>query len=213
MIHVYAFADDLRSLPAIRGIDGAPLECVSVDDVFTVYSRREGPASAERVREEALEHGAVVDALVRESAAVVPVRFGEVAEDAEALQDSVRARVGSIRRSFDRVRGCVEVGLRVWGEPETISTATTGSDYLRAHAGRQHVVDALHTDLERCARDVRPDNPPRIGSELFSAAYLVEAERLGEVAAVVNRFGGEHPELTVVCTGPWAPYSFGEVST
>jgi hypothetical protein len=212
VIHVYAFADDLRGLPAIRGIEGAPLECISVDDVFTVYSRREAPGSAERVREEAREHGAVVDALVSESAAVVPVRFGELAEDAQALHDSVRARVESIRRSFDHVRGCVEVGLRVWAEAETTPTATTGSEYLRAHAGRQHVVDALHSDLERCARDVRLDNRPRIGSELFSAAYLVEGDRLGEVAAVVDRFGGEHPELTVVCTGPWAPYSFGEVS-
>lgn len=213
MIHVYAFADGLRGLPEIRGLDGAPLETVSIDDVCTVFSRRMHAGSAEALRDEALEHGAVVDALLRTSEAVVPVRFGEPIADTEALRSSVHARAKSIRRSFDQVRGCVEIGLRVWGEQEKHAHHATGADYLRARAGQSRAVDELHGAIERRARDVRLDNRPHLGTELFAAAYLVPDARVAEVGALVDRFADDHPSLTAVCTGPWAPFSFGEAST
>jgi hypothetical protein len=43
---------------------------------------------------------------------------------------------------------------------------------------------------------------------VFSAAYLVAAETVDEFRAEVERIQRDHPELTLVCTGPWPPYSF-----
>jgi hypothetical protein len=42
----------------------------------------------------------------------------------------------------------------------------------------------------------------------FEAAYLLERGRVAEAERVVRAFADAHPALTVVCTGPWAPYSF-----
>ena len=40
------------------------------------------------------------------------------------------------------------------------------------------------------------------------ARYLVARSDVAGFAAEVERYAREHPELAVVCTGPWAPYTF-----
>jgi hypothetical protein len=39
-------------------------------------------------------------------------------------------------------------------------------------------------------------------------AYLVERSEVGALRETVDRFAATHPDVSVVCTGPWAPYSF-----
>jgi hypothetical protein len=210
VIHVYAFADRLRELPAVAGLDGSSLEMLSVAGVTTVFSRR-GHDSREPVRAQAVAHGDVVEALMHEAAAVLPVRFGEVVVDERALADTVRDRADALRRGFDRVRDCVEVGLRVWSGRVAID-ASNGADYMqhrrRVEAERRAILDDLHRAVAALARDARVDERPLQDREQFVAAYLVPRARLDEVRAVVEAFAAAHPDATVVCTGPWAPFSF-----
>ena len=39
-------------------------------------------------------------------------------------------------------------------------------------------------------------------------SYLVPDPELDRFKRVVSRLAVEHPELAIVCTGPWPPYSF-----
>jgi hypothetical protein len=215
VIHVYAFAEGLRSLPPVHGLDGAPLEQLSLDGVTTVFSRRDAPAR-ERIREQALAHGEVVEALMNEAAAVLPVRFGELLADDAALAESVRARTEAVRRGFARVRDCVEVGVRVWSGAPRLDAAT-GSEYMRRRRAREEerreIVTGLHGALTALARDARIDDRPLHGREQLVAAYLVQRTRLDELRAVVDAFAERHRDLTVVCTGPWAPFSFAQEET
>jgi hypothetical protein len=48
------------------------------------------------------------------------------------------------------------------------------------------------------------------GWELLRAAYLVDRDAVGGFTARVDALQREHPELAVLCTGPWPPYSFAE---
>jgi hypothetical protein len=212
VIHVYAFADGLRALPSVEGLDGAPLEQLSVDGVTTVFSRRDQP-TLEPVRERALVHGEVIDALMRQASAVLPVRFGEAVADETALAASVHDRADALRRGFARVRDCVEIGLRVWGANPDIA-ASTGAEYMQARRAleqdRREIVDGLHRALVALARDARVDERPLQGREQLLAAYLVPRSSVDELQAVVDAFAARHPGLTVVCTGPWAPFSFAE---
>jgi hypothetical protein len=210
VIHVYAFTDGLRSLPDVAGLDGAPLEQLSVAGITAVFSRR-ADAPLEARRAQAVAHGAVVDALAREADAVLPARFGEVLGDETALADSVRSRADELRHGFSRVRDCVEVGLRVWGAAEAVDAAS-GTDYMRRRRAleneRRAVVDELHASLAALARDARVDRRPLHGNEQLVAAYLVARGRVDELRAFVEAFASRRPELTVVCTGPWAPFTF-----
>jgi Gas vesicle synthesis protein GvpL/GvpF len=45
----------------------------------------------------------------------------------------------------------------------------------------------------------------------LTAAYLVPVESVEAFRGVFNDVVAAHPELTLVCTGPWPPYSFANV--
>jgi hypothetical protein len=45
-------------------------------------------------------------------------------------------------------------------------------------------------------------------SELLCAAYLVERSKVSGFAERVAELQQENPELRILCTGPWPPYSF-----
>jgi hypothetical protein len=211
VIHVYAFAEDLRGLPDVDGLDGARLEQLSCDGVAAVYSRR--VSSARPSRDEALVHGTVVGALERRAATVVPVRYGQVLQNEQALAEAVRSKGEAIRTTFARVRDCVEIAVRVWGAPTRVEAAD-GAGYMHgrreAELQRRAVVDQLHERVSSAARDARIRYGALGGEELFVAAYLIPAARLTEVTREVESFGSDHRDLTVVCTGPWPPFSFAE---
>jgi Gas vesicle synthesis protein GvpL/GvpF len=207
MIHVYAFAEQLEDLPPVDGLDGAPLERVRVDDVDAVFSRRTAETSRDSLRSDAVAHGEVVEALTSRAAVIAPVRFGELVSDESALAQSLRDRLPALRRAFDRVRGCVEVAVRVHDRAEPVADRpTSGAAYMRSRAAaeseRRESVDELHRQLKAVARDARIDRA--------SAAFLVPASRLDDVRRTVDGFAASHPDLTLVCTGPWAPFSFVE---
>ena len=210
MIHVYAFADELHGLPALDGLDGAPLELRTVDGVGAVISRRNGETDEGSLRQDALVHGVVVEALAERAEAVLPVRFGETSPDEEAFDRAVHARADRLRRRLASVRGCVEIGLRVC-EPasDAPAEAANGTDYMRALQRGSGAVERLHGELSALARESRP----RRSADAYAGAYLVAREQVDEVRAAVARFAAERPELTVLCTGPWAPYSFTEESS
>jgi putative intracellular protease/amidase len=65
------------------------------------------------------------------------------------------------------------------------------------------IVAELHRPLTRFARAavVTP------GAD-HAAAYLVRNEDRSAFERALAGFVSAHPEVTVVCTGPWAPYSF-----
>lgn len=205
MIHVYAFAERLEDVPPVAGLDGATVERLRVDDVDVVFSRRVEHTSRDTLRRDALAHGAVVEALTEVATAVAPVRFGEVLADEDALGASLRERLPEIHRAFDRVRDCVEVAVRIHDHAQLAAVQPTdGTSYLRnraaAESRRREATDELQRQLSALAREVRVSRD--------SAAYLVSTDRIDDVRLAVDGFAASHPDFTVICTGPWAPFSF-----
>lgn len=209
MIRVYAFVPSLESLPEIRGVGDVPLATVGADPVAIVSVHANGPDP----RSDAVAHGLVVEALTEVAPAVLPVRFGETFADEEALERTVHDRREELRAALERVRGCVEIGVRVAAATPRApaSTGVSGTGYMQARlaalAERDAIVHGLHERLDELSR---ASVPAERGT--FEASYLVERSRVGAVQAAVRAFASEHPELTVLCTGPWAPYSYGAVS-
>lgn len=205
MIHIYAFADGLTELPDLAGLDGAPLESRTAHGFDAVVSRRDPLASATSLRAEAITHGTIVEALVDRAAAVLPVRFGEEPPDEESFASLVHGRSEDLRRSLEHVRGCVEVGVRIrCGDEPARVRPSSGTEYMR---GRRAVGAGYHELGESLRGLVREVRAARDG-----AAYLVPRANLEPVRDAVLCFADTHPKLTVVCTGPWAPYSFAGAS-
>jgi hypothetical protein len=202
VIALYAFTLRLERLPEIAGIDGAPLVRCDIDDMTAVGSRHVGPPTGDP-RADALAQGLVVEALMGLSAAVLPVRFGETFADEVTLAEAARARAGELRRALEHVRGCAEIGVRITALDEgSAAQAASGTAYMQARLADEARARSLH---RRLAPVSRAGTIPRNGA----ASYLVERTRMTDLLRSVEEFADSHPEVSVSCTGPWAPYSFG----
>ena len=165
----------------------------------------------------AVEHEVTAESLWRREALIeelmeerdlLPVRFGTLVPDERAAASAIAERRDELTAGLERVRGAVELGLRVEPRepPPQADAATTGRDYLRAKLDRLEAAQALHEPLAQIARAavVQPGRP------LLRAAYLVDREAVDAFVAAVRRLQSAHPELALLCTGPWPPYSFAE---
>ena len=80
-------------------------------------------------------------------------------------------------------------------------------DRLRRERHQSQMTARVHEPLVCLARaSTSWSGAPR--RQLWKAAYLVSNERLEDFAEQVNLLDAQLSEATVLCTGPWPPYSF-----
>ena len=204
MIHVYGVVEGLDALPPLAGLGDAPLERLRVGELEVVLSR---PAPAEVSRADVLRHAAVVEELMRHSAAMLPAQLGRAFRDEVELTAALGEQASGLALRLELVRGCVEFGLRVVvDEPETRVETESGADYLQARLEQarrsERLVETLHEPLAKLARATTLQKRGAL-----DAAYLVASEDVDAFRAEVSRLANT-PGATVVCTGPWPPYSF-----
>jgi hypothetical protein len=196
MIELIAITDDpAPPAPPVRAVSSGELAvlCAPAEDA---------PVTPEVLwRREAL-----LEALMEERD-LLPVRFGTRVEDEAAAARAVAGRGGELRAGLERVRGAVELSVRVRArEAAPLPPAANGRDYLAARAGRSRAATAVHEPLAALARASAVQH----GDELLRAAYLVDRRAVERFAARVRDLQEERPELALLCTGPWPPYSFAE---
>lgn len=207
MIHVYGVVDGLDELPEVAGVDEAPLERRRVAGLELVLSSVAPPPAGEVSREDVLRHAQVVEALMGRSAAILPAQLGHAFRDEEQLATAIEEQAEQLERGLERVRGCVEFGLRATTRTAEAPAADTGAGYMHARLEQvrlqDDLVDRLHEPLARLAR---ASNLQRRSGGV-TAAYLVARDDAAAFEAAAARLE-RTPGVTVVCTGPWPPYSF-----
>jgi len=210
VIELYAITDNPGPpLPEL-----APeLRLVPFDGLAAVCT----PASKAEVSPQTLwHHEEVVEALMADRD-LLPVRYGTRLDDEAEVARAMEGRSEELAAALDRVRGAVELSVRVMAAaatpspPDPVAT-TSGAEYLRlraqAEASREDAAGALYEPLAALARESAQGRPRP--PELFRAAYLVERGAVDSFVAEVGRLQGESPGLAVLCTGPWPPYSFAD---
>jgi hypothetical protein len=117
--------------------------------------------------------------------------------------------------ALDRVRGHVELGMRVIPdrdqETHDAPEAMSGRDYLLGlvgdHARAAILQRDLHGPLAKLATaDVlrRRVAPPAI----LVAAYLVDVAVVAKFRRLADELSERHRHVHIAITGPWPPYSF-----
>jgi hypothetical protein len=166
-------------------------------------------------------HESVVEELMRGGSAL-PMRFGSVLADDDAVRTTLHEREDELAAGLDHVRGAVELGVRVLWEPDSEEIAVPGAGPPDADAGAgtayllrrlghtrrsQELADEVHQPLAEIARDSsrRLLATPRL---LLSGAYLVDDEGVGAFGTRVEELDDRLEDLSILCTGPWPPYSF-----
>lgn len=211
MLYLYAVIDgNDRGQVGMVGLEDAPLVNLVYRDLAAVVSPLEkaevAPAEAHLWR-----HEAVVEALMAEHA-VLPVRFGTLLADEVAVQTVLAAHYADFSAVLGRVRGRVELGLRVlWENIHRPREKGSGRAYLLARLQEKREAEALaeqvHAPLTQLSAESTRQvlTTPRL---LLTASYLVEQDQVAAFAQEVEVLARVYPALRFLCTGPWPPYSF-----
>jgi len=201
VIWLYAICDEPeRPLPAGAGLEDAPVEGVRDGDLLAVVTRH-GDALPEATPDAFWAHARVVERTMA-ARAVLPMRFASTLADDAAVTETLAARRKEFHAALDRVRGRVEVAVRAAQPRGEQRAPTTGREYLEA---KLRDTRSLHEPLSSLAVATRHRSAP---GEVLRAAYLIEEANLPPFRSAVERLQRAYPDVSILCTGPWPPYSF-----
>jgi hypothetical protein len=215
VLYLYAITE-ADSHPDVAGLDGAPVGTICVGTVAAIASEH-AELRLEPAEEELWAHETVVEAAM-DDGPVLPMRIGSVVEDTGAVVAMLRARGSDFGRALDHVRGAVEIGVRAAVDPAGMPSEAPvdpdgdapGTAYLLSRLTRKRRLEDIGSRIDTALRELARDHKRLSASPermTLNAAYLVADDRVDEFiqrAAALQ----EETGATVVCTGPWPPYSF-----
>jgi hypothetical protein len=229
----YAVVDrvDERALDGLRVVGDADVGVVVGEVPQADYGEDVLPSrlnDREWLERAVTEHESVVRGLLGVGT-VVPLRFGSLHRDTRAVEEFLASRRDAFRGALERVRGRVEIGVKVWVAAPAAEAReaqpSTGREYLerrreareqsaRSRTAIDERLRAIHARLLASADEGvlnRPQPRELTGDRremAMNAAYLVADDE--SLVAEVERLRSEHPDLVFEVTGPWAPYNFVE---
>lgn len=234
--YVYGVVPADETVEGLLGVDDQEVHYVVEDGVAVAVS----PIVLERTtgrRAELLAHNRVVEQLAA-AGTVVPVQFGSVMVDEDAVRDDLLADTARLTAVLERLSGLVQLNLRATYVEQEVLAEVVESDPVVAdlrERTRDLPTDAPHPDLvrlgERIAqaladfgerdrdtvlRQVAPLAVAR--RERASGAYdpldvalLVARSQVEEVEAELEALAEAlHPRVRLRLVGPVAPYDFVE---
>ena len=236
MTYLYAITDQPHvPLPPGPGLTGAPLLSVCCREIAAVVSplaTTEIPPTPANV----WQHEMVVEALMA-GRTVLPMRFGTMVDDLVPVVAMLAARHDDLGADLSRLRGYVEVGVRVLGDgdssqlptepPEMLRIEPPGGEplacspgavYLRARLEQERQARTWQQRMTALAAEFHTDLTPLAAEStyrvlatprlLLTASYLVARHELESFRAAVGTLAAANPTVHFLCTGPWPPYSF-----
>jgi hypothetical protein len=178
-------------------------------------------------------HHAVVEA-VANLTVTVPFRLATIHRADHRVAEILQQGYQQFDAALDRLAGRVELGAKVYALPAEMPSVVVsaaprspspGRDYLRRRRDETHRQQDAQVLAEAGAREVdeslaalaverrhhQPQDPrlsAAAGTNVLNAAYLVDGELVEAFLARAAEIDTTLEGVTVVVTGPWAPYSF-----
>ncbi len=196
------------------GLGSQPLRGIGGDDVVAVVTEHDrAPA---RLDPEALwSFESVVESLMHRHP-ILPARFGSVFEDEQDVREMVKARGEELREAFARVRGAIEISVRLDWNPTGGTDANpepspeSGTAYLIGKLDQQQRAERLAARLapldalsRASMHRLLPDRATAV-----RAAYLIDRNQIEEFTERARELDQALDDVQLLCTGPWPPYSF-----
>ena len=222
LLYLYALVDEEPAGPLGEGIAGEPLRLVrhaGISGVSGVAAVAGELPERPRPDRGALERqDAVVRRLARIFGAIVPSRFGEAFADEAALAGRLEPRKQELAAALALVRGCVQMTLRVFGEPAASGAPEpAGGPGTRYLEGRRREgerarslpeIDPLRAALLPLLRAERIERHEAGGPLLGTVYHLIPSMQTAADLAVLEAGRQEVGGRRVAATGPWPPYAF-----
>lgn len=222
-LYVYAIVERACDPPAEwRGLAGAHLSTIGYRSLAAVVSEIAAPPRRDTAA--LMRHEALVEALATHHR-TLPVRFGTVLSDAGAVEEALSERYESLAADLVRIGGHVELGIvALWREDVNVAeqpaepASREGARYLQARR-RDH---ARASAGKAAARQLASEIDVAVGDRAFDcrlgvvnegrlvvrAAYLVAPADVAAIRDTIDELRGRRPDVAIVLSGPWPPYSF-----
>lgn len=222
ILYLYAVAEGLPAGSLGTGIGNETLVLVPVGGLVAVAGSLVGRPTADA--ETLKKQDAVVRRLAGLFATLLPVRFGESAADEASVAAKIAPRESELTKALELVRGCVQMTLRVFGEPDPApepvlaSSGGPGARYLEARRQERLTLRSLPEigplslalrPLLRAERIERQAAGPLLGTAYHLVPREGTAAYLKAVEEARDRIGGRR----IAATGPWPPYAFAPEGT
>jgi len=239
-LYLYAIAPDLegRSFGPI-GLDGGMVYSITNGRVSAVVS--DVPDKIRPERRQLAAHQEVLKRLMLEASAVLPVSFGVVADDPEAIRKILSHNKKSVLEQLRRVTGRVEMGVRVtWDVPNIFEYFVQTHPELRVardrsfgghHEPTQDDRIELGRLFDRLLTEDRESHTERVVEVLTTTCVEIKQNKprnereVINLACLVERDGQEQLEAAVFeaaklfdnsyafdFNGPWAPHNFVDMA-
>lgn len=239
-LYAYCLGEDVTGgiLEGVAGVAGAVPRLVRCGAIAAVVSDFEG----ERVsieRENVFAHERVVQRVLR-YVTPLPFRFGTLVTK-EKLDGYVEASLDGLMKSMERVRGRVEMSVKIIWNVEEIKlegekaqasggaikedarqASGKGAAYLAARR-REIMGDELLKEragelaewLSESIGEAASETDVRVRpceALVVRAAFLVERERLKDYQERLEKARSSRSSLRFLTSGPWPPYSFSNIN-
>ena len=222
-LYAYCLSDEVTALAleTIRGVAGATPILIEHEGLAAVVSDYVGDAVSV-TRENVLAHERVVQQVLAQTTPL-PFRFGTLVSEAR-LRNYLTTQKSALCTQLARVRGCVEMSVKVIRDKEAFESESTGQDSTTrwepmagepVERSQERAEEIAGWLAERLASTVRESVVSVRPQEMLSvaAAYLVEVARLEEYRERLRRARDERREIHFLTSGPWPPYSFSSISS
>lgn len=234
-LYAYCLSDEVTAgaVESIKGVANERPRLIRRGGLAAVVSAFKDERAAV-TRENVLAHERVVRRVLVETTPL-PFRFGTVVTE-ERLLGYVDSQHDALQAQLGRVRGCVEMSVKViwkveavrdeaWQRDEeeraagggpwpsgvgTAFLATKRREILGDETSKERaaeVAEWLNESLKGTVREAQASIQPT-KSLVVAVAYLVERARLEEYRAALHSAQRERQELHFLTSGAWPPYSF-----
>jgi hypothetical protein len=238
-LYLYCLSDEVQAgaIEGVEGVAGARVRLFSCGPITAVASET-GDERIGVTRESVIAHERVIRRVLAETTPL-PFRFGTVTTAAE-LENYIESRRADMESLLERVRGAVEMGVKVIWDKEAIEGSikkASGTDLTQADIGevgpgrafllaRQREMSAgeylknhansiagwLENKLNSVVREtIVSVRPAR--KLVIVAAHLVDRVLLETYRDRLDRIRNERDDLRFLTSGIWPPYSFANIRT
>jgi hypothetical protein len=235
-MYVYGIVPASRRAPSGTGVAKGRLRSLQAGELGAIVSAvRDGELQAGR--EDLLAHARVLERAVSDGA-VLPMRFGMVMADADAVREELLERYqDDLLAQLEELAGTVEIDLRaVYDEQVVMREIVAGDQRIaeRTEALRERDPDSAYYErvalgqmVAEALEQVREADtsslletlePLAVAAQVAEpehervaahVSFLVDAAQLAEFDRAVDELGRAHAgRMQLRYTGPLAPYSF-----
>jgi hypothetical protein len=208
-LYLFCLMDEPVEAPPVTGLQDQPVRILSIGEFSVVVSDFHGNQLAPG-KEDIIAHERVIERFM-DKATPLPFRFGSVISESK-LNQFISENTATLKADLEKVRGCVEMGLKVMTTALPQGEPRSGTEFLEARKRQfdlqtsvSAIVDAAtvgliqQSDVSLISKTARP---------IIRIAHLVLRYHLDEYKSHINELVRQRTEWAFLRSGPWPPYSF-----